>query len=212
MIGPARLQDPAVLLQSEHGLVPAHALPSLNQGPTQHGRTPAPRPAPTGPAPATEETKRDFLQLLLENDDLAPNILAATSSYEAELMGFALTGSGDWDYHVDDGIEGDTDSEAKNLGLQAGTLRNLVSEAIVQELYDREVTGQEARDELAQKWMTGYEVAKIAATDVAGSGKSNVPGTVANIIMEVAKEDVKNSFVEKSEKQIHDNYADGSSV
>ncbi|WP_444961280.1 TPR repeat region-containing protein [Nocardiopsis sp. M1B1] len=159
----------------------------------------------------SQDTKRDFLQILLANDELAPNILAATSSYETELIGFALTGSGDWQYELD-GIEGDTGSEAKDLGQRAGMLRNLVSEAIVQELHDRGATESEARAELAQKWMTGYEVAKIAATDIAGAGEHGLPGTIVNIVMELAKEDVKSSFVEQAEEQINDNYSDGSSA
>ncbi|MFI6578987.1 hypothetical protein ACIBFB_24635 [Nocardiopsis sp. NPDC050513] len=154
----------------------------------------------------TDDTKRDFLQLLLANEVIAPQIIGATSAYETEIMGFALTGADEWDSDWSE-YEGPIAEDAAELGRRSGRLSDVMNEALVQELYDRNLDEDEAQRQLVQTLMTGYEIAKIAIPE--GMPGNGGPGAIANIAMELGKGPVMNEFAQYAEERIQDDYAGG---
>ncbi|MFL1381670.1 MULTISPECIES: hypothetical protein [unclassified Nocardiopsis] len=101
----------------------------------------------------SSEMKQDFIQLLVANEDLAPNVIASTEAQERKIIEAFLT-------HPDIG---------NSVGGRAASdLRTILDSALIQEYSDRKLENDEARERANQQWQAGYNVFTAISVGVAG--------------------------------------------
>lgn len=121
------------------------------------------------------ETRQDFLQLLVANEDLAPNIIAATESQERRIIEAFLTHP-----NVGDNVG----------GVAAADLRTMLDNALIQEYVDRKQSVDEARDSANNQWQVGYNVFTAVATGL-GGGYSTPVGIGTEVIIKILEQPMK---------------------
>ncbi|WP_160050649.1 MULTISPECIES: hypothetical protein [unclassified Nocardiopsis] len=121
------------------------------------------------------EMRQDFLQLLVANEELSPNIIAATESQERRIIEAFLTHP-----NVGDRVGGEA----------AADLRTMLDNALIQEYVDRKQTIDEARNSANNQWQTGYNVFTAVATGL-GGGYSNPVGIGAEVIIKILEQPMK---------------------
>lgn len=139
-----------------------------------------------------QETKEEFLQLLVANEDLAPNIIAATESQERRIIEAFLT-------HP---------NVADNVGGQnAADLRTMLDNALIQEYVDRNQSIEEARTSANNQWQTGYNVFTAVATGLGGA-RSTPVGIGTEVLIKIMEQPLKDYVGDLVEENIDFEYID----
>ncbi|WP_455749687.1 TPR repeat region-containing protein [Nocardiopsis alba] len=124
--------------------------------------------------------KERFIQLLVANDDMAPNIIAVTEAQERRIIEEVFSGAG---VHKD------------IPGAQAAGLRTILDNALIQEYEDREMSSEDAIKKTKEQWEKGYSVFTAVASGAAGAANP-VLGVGTSVVLEMMKDPYKD-FVEE---------------
>ena len=137
-----------------------------------------------------QDVKERFLQLLVANEDLAPNIIAATESQERKVIEAFLT-------HPDMG---------DNVGGQAAAdLRSTLDNALIQEYVDRNQSVEEAQASANSQWQTGYNVFTAISTGLGGANSTPV-GIGTEVLIKVFEQPLKDYVGDLVEENIQFEY------
>ncbi|MCP3014440.1 hypothetical protein NGM33_13965 [Nocardiopsis dassonvillei] len=135
------------------------------------------------------EVRQDFLQLIVANEDVSPRVIAATEAQEWRVLEETFQREG---------------VSPRAGGEVAGDLREMVTEAILQEYIDRDQSVTQARESARKQWETGYGVFSAVVSNAAG-GPGGVPGGIA---AGVVLETLKQPFTEFIDEQMKDRIPD----
>ncbi|MFB8770593.1 hypothetical protein VSQ78_23070 [Nocardiopsis alba] len=124
--------------------------------------------------------KERFIQLLVANDDMAPNIIAVTEAQERKIIEEVLLGDG---------------THMGTPGRQAAALRTILDNALIQEYEDREMSSEDAIKKTKEQWEKGYSVFTAVASGAAGAANP-ILGVGTSVILEMMKDPYKD-FVEE---------------
>lgn len=137
-----------------------------------------------------QDVKEKFLQLLVANEDLAPNIIAATESQERRIIEAFLT-------HPDVG---------NNVGGQAAAdLRTTLDNALIQEYVDRDQSIKEAQTSANNQWQTGYNVFTAISTGLGGASSTPM-GIGTEVLIKVLEQPLKDYVGDLVEENIQFEY------
>ncbi|WP_304452342.1 hypothetical protein [Nocardiopsis sp. YSL2] len=118
-----------------------------------------------------ESVKRDFFQLIVANEDVSPKVLAATENQEWRILEEVFT-------HGNSG--------AMEGAAASGSLRELMTEAIMDEHISRGGDVESAREQAQKQWEAGYGVFSAAVSGAAGVGSPG-GGVAASVTLEMLK-------------------------
>ncbi|WP_455644243.1 TPR repeat region-containing protein [Nocardiopsis alba] len=128
----------------------------------------------------TKDDREGFIQLLVANDDMAPNIIAATEAQERRIIEEVLLG---------------VDIHQETPGVLAAGLRTSLDNALIQEYEDREMSSEDAIKKTKEQWEKGYSVFTAVASGAAGAANPAL-GVGTSVVLEIMKDPYKN-FVEE---------------
>ncbi|MFD6951022.1 hypothetical protein A6A08_20430 [Nocardiopsis sp. TSRI0078] len=139
-----------------------------------------------------QDMQQDFLQLLVANEDLSPNIIASIESQERRIIEAFLS-------HPDVG---------DNVGGQAAAaLRTTLDDALIQEYVDREQTVEEARKSANNQWQAGYNVFTAVAVGLGGD-KATPVGIGTEVILKILEQPLKDYVGDLVEENVDFEYID----
>lgn len=146
------------------------------------------------------DTRENFMQFLLANDDLAPNVLAASHAHEMEYLNLALTGADD----VRTNPDGSPGWSSESLGRRAGAFNDMINGAMAQEYEDRGASQAEARQQYADNWLTAYEIVKTGVS----TGVGDRGGIATDLVFQLADKPVQSGIENLAENNISDDFLD----
>lgn len=136
------------------------------------------------------EVRQDFMQLLVANEDIAPNVIASAEAQERRIIEEFLT-------HPNVG---------SNVGgMAASDLRELLDNALIQEYVDRQGDIDEARKLANEQWQTGYNVFTAISVGSAGAG-STPAGIGAEVLIKLLEQPMKDYVGSLVEENINFSY------
>jgi hypothetical protein len=137
-----------------------------------------------------ESVKRDFFQLIVANEDVSPKVIAATESQEWKILEEVFT-------HGNSGsMEG---------AAASGSLREIMTEAIMDEHISRNGDVESAREQAQRQWEAGYGIFSAAVSGAAGAGSPG-GGVAASVILEILKSPYSELLEESVKEDIPDIY------
>lgn len=133
------------------------------------------------------EVREKFMQLLVANEDISPKVLAATESQEWSITKETFK---------------NPDLGAQSGGATAANLREMMTNAIIQEHLDRTGDIEEAREAAKKKWEAGYGVFSTLVGDKISGG------AVTSIATDIIDDILKTEYMEFAESKIKNKIPD----
>lgn len=146
-----------------------------------------------------EDSRQNYIQLLMANEEIAPNILLAVVDHEQRTLGSAFF---------------DGDYSPEEYSNESGRLHGLANGAMIAEIESRieesEAAFEEAKNEAQVKWETAYKVAAEFTSGALGAAPGfagDVLGTGAGVL-EVILEDPMKDYVSDKVNEEMEGYKD----
>ncbi|WP_150236783.1 TPR repeat region-containing protein [Nocardiopsis quinghaiensis] len=129
------------------------------------------------------DVREKFMQLLVANEEVSPRVLVATEAQEWRIIEETFKNPG---------------VGAQASGTTAGDLREMMTNAIIQEHLDREEEITKARESAQEKWETAYGIFSSLITDrISG-------GPVTSVATEALVEVLNTKYTEFAEARIQE--------
>ncbi|MET9782713.1 hypothetical protein ABZY32_16745 [Nocardiopsis alba] len=138
-----------------------------------------------------DSLKRDFLHLIVSNEDVSPKAIGITEVQERRILNQVID-EGGVDY--------------RGGGATAGSLREIVTEAIIDDYESRVDSVEEARDAAQRKFETGYGVFSAVVSGAAGAG-GPAASIGADALLELMKAPYEDFVKEGIKQDIPDVYS-----